>query len=75
MSSTKTTESGPRVAGLHDRLHGLRRAYRQVIGIPDYEAYLAHHAEHHPGEPLLTRKEFCAQAIDRKYGKGGPRCC
>ena len=60
---------------LRGRLRGLRRAYRQIIGIPDYEAYLAHISEHHPGERALSRQAFCAQAIDRKYGKGGPRCC
>ena len=60
---------------LSDRLASLRRAYLQVIGIPDYESYLAHMAQHHPGEPPLSRGEFCARAIDRKYGRSGPRCC
>lgn len=60
---------------LRDRLKGVRRAYLQVVGIPDYESYLAHMAEHHPTERVQSRQEFCAQAIDRKYGKRGPRCC
>jgi len=60
---------------LRDRLDGVRRAYLQVIGIPDYESYLAHMAEKHPTEKVLSRQEFCARAIDRKYGKNGPRCC
>ena len=29
----------------------------------------------HPGAPLLTRGEFCAREIERKYGRGGMRCC
>jgi uncharacterized short protein YbdD (DUF466 family) len=53
----------------------LRSACRQIFGIPDYERYLAHRAAHHPGEPVLTRERFVAQAIDRRYGKSGPRCC
>ena len=28
-----------------------------------------------PGAPVLSRRDFCAQAIERKYGKSGPRCC
>lgn len=60
---------------LSDRLRKFRGAYRQLIGIPDYDRYLAHMAERHPNEPVLSRREFCARAIDRKYGKGGPRCC
>jgi uncharacterized short protein YbdD (DUF466 family) len=46
-----------------------------LFGIPDYERYLAHAAEHHPGAAVLSRRDFCAQAIERKYGKSGPRCC
>jgi uncharacterized short protein YbdD (DUF466 family) len=57
------------------RLRTLCSACRQVLGIPDYERYLAHAAQLHPGAPVLTRGDFCAQAIDRKYGRGGARCC
>jgi uncharacterized short protein YbdD (DUF466 family) len=71
----KSGDDKPFAARLRGRLPGLRRAYRQIVGIPDYEAYLVHLAEHHPGERALSRKEFCAQAIDRRYGKSGPRCC
>ena len=61
--------------GLLSRVRNVRRACRQVFGIPDYEAYLAHAAARHPGLPVLSRRDFFAQAIDRKYGKNGPRCC
>jgi len=53
----------------------VRQSARQIFGIPDYERYLAHCAEHHPGEPVLSQREFFARAIDRKYCKSGPRCC
>ena len=62
-------------ARLRDRLRAVRQACRQVFGIPDYERYLAHMAAHHAGEPVLSRREFFARSIDRKYGKSGPRCC
>jgi len=62
-------------ARLRDRLRVVRQACRQVFGIPDYERYLAHMAAHHAGEPMLSRREFFARSIDRKYGKSGPRCC
>jgi uncharacterized short protein YbdD (DUF466 family) len=64
----------PNVA-LGERLRTLGQAWRQVCGIPDYERYLEHMAAHHPGEPVAGRREFFARAIDRKYGKSGPRCC
>ena len=60
---------------VRERARALRSGWLQVCGIPDYERYLAHCAEHHPGEPVMTRQAFFAQAIDRKYGRSGPRCC
>jgi uncharacterized short protein YbdD (DUF466 family) len=62
-------------SGLGDRVRAVRRACRQVFGIPDYERYLEHMAQRHPEAPVLSREEFFAAAIDRKYGKGGQRCC
>jgi len=53
----------------------MRQACRRMFGIPDYERYLAHAAARHPGAPVLSRREFCAEAIERKYGKSSPRCC
>ena len=58
-----------------DRVRGVRQICRQMFGIPDYERYLAHAAARHPGAVVLSRRDFCAQAIERKYGKSGPRCC
>jgi uncharacterized short protein YbdD (DUF466 family) len=54
---------------------GIVQICRQLFGIPDYERYLAHAAARHPGAPVLSRRDFCARAIERKYGKSGPRCC
>jgi uncharacterized short protein YbdD (DUF466 family) len=64
-----------RRARLLERARALRQAYLQVFGIPDYEGYVAHMAVRHPGLPVPSRREFFAQAIDRKYAKNGPRCC
>jgi uncharacterized short protein YbdD (DUF466 family) len=61
--------------GFFDRLRQVSRIYRQLFGIPDYDRYLAHAAATHPGEPVLTRREYCARAIEHKYGHSGPRCC
>jgi uncharacterized short protein YbdD (DUF466 family) len=53
----------------------VRRAYVQIFGIPDYERYLAHVSSHHPGEAPLSRRDFSARAIERKYCRAGPKCC
>lgn len=51
---------------------------RLMVGVPDYDAYLAHCAAHHPGEPVLNRADFHRDRIERRYGVGKgapPRCC
>ncbi len=69
-----TPSAGPR-APWRARLRGLRRALKQVFGIPDFDRYRDHMHAKHPGAPLLSEREFHAMAIDRRYGAGRPRCC
>ena len=67
--------NAPTTESVLRNMRGIPRVCRQLFGIPDYERYLAHAAARHPGAPVLSRREFCAKAIERKYGKNGPRCC
>ena len=60
---------------LGQNMRSLCSACRQVFGMPDYERYLAHAAALHPGAPVLSRNDYCARVIERRYGKGGARCC
>jgi uncharacterized short protein YbdD (DUF466 family) len=53
----------------------VRPAYHQIFGIPDYQCYLDHVAAHHPGQAPLSRREFFARAIERKYRRSGAKCC
>ncbi len=62
-------------ASSRDRIRAISQVCRQVFGIPDYARYLERRALYHAGEPVLSRREFFARAIDAKYGKSGPRCC
>ena len=48
---------------------------RRVIGVPDYDIYLAHIREHHPEAKPLTREEFTNQRLHDKYSRPGSRCC
>ena len=61
--------------GVRGRLARLGQTVRQLIGIPDFERYLAHRRAHHPGEPTLSEREFHARALERRYGAGRPGCC
>ena len=70
-----TAQDAPAPAPFTARLRGIRRAFRQVFGIPDFDRYREHMQARHPGAPLLSEREFHAMAIDRRYGAARPRCC
>jgi uncharacterized short protein YbdD (DUF466 family) len=48
---------------------------RRVIGVPDYERYLAHMRQHHPECVPLTRDGFIAERLRARYDRPGSRCC
>ncbi len=56
----------------------LRRAaavVRRIVGVPDYETYLAHVRECHAGTAPMTREEFEHARLEDKYSRPGQRCC
>jgi len=60
---------------LHKIWSDCRAAARRIIGIPDYEAYIAHLRTRHPDQPIPTREAFFAERQRARYGRGGGRCC
>lgn len=48
---------------------------RRIIGVPDYDRYVAHLEGCHPGERAMTRDEFMRQRLNERYNKPGARCC
>jgi uncharacterized short protein YbdD (DUF466 family) len=49
---------------------------RLMIGIPDYDTYVAHRRTHHPGEPVMSYPEFFRERQQARYGgEGGIRGC
>jgi uncharacterized short protein YbdD (DUF466 family) len=56
----------------------LRRAaavVRRVVGVPDYERYVTHVRDCHPGTTPMTREEFERARLEDKYSRPGQRCC
>lgn len=52
------------------------RTGRLMVGLPDYDDYLAHMAARHPNEPAMDRIAFFRERQQARYGgKGGGRCC
>ena len=57
---------------LFSRLSGV---VRRIIGVPDYEAYLAHQHACHVSDAPLTREAFVRESLTRRYERPGSRCC
>ncbi|MBS0232558.1 MAG: YbdD/YjiX family protein [Proteobacteria bacterium] len=59
-------------------VHTLTKTARLMVGIPDYQTYVVHHQNAHPGEPVMSREDFFRERQARRYGANGgkiSRCC
>jgi len=45
----------------------LRETARLMIGVPDYDTYVAHRRQQHPGEPVIY-EQFFRERQDSRYG-------
>ena len=57
---------------------GTARTARLMIGIPDYENYVAHRKANHPGLSIMTYEEFFVERQEARYGVSRWRlrgCC
>jgi uncharacterized short protein YbdD (DUF466 family) len=51
---------------------------RLMIGVPDYETYVAHRKANHPGQPIVSYVEFFRERQQARYAIGKGRfwgCC
>ena len=53
----------------------LAQTARLMVGVPDYDAYVAHLRAAHPDVRPLTHDDFVRAAQAKRYGRGGSRCC
>jgi uncharacterized short protein YbdD (DUF466 family) len=60
---------------IRDALRRAGRIMRRVIGAPDYDRYLSHVRECHPGTVPMTRAEFERSRLEQRYSQPGQRCC
>ncbi len=55
---------------------GVKRTVLLMIGIPDYQCYVRHRQDHHPGEAVMSYEEFFRNRQDSRYGSDRiGRCC
>jgi uncharacterized short protein YbdD (DUF466 family) len=55
----------------------VRETARLMVGVPDYDNYVAHRRRAHPDEPVMTYAQFFRERQDSRYGvsKGKFRGC
>ena len=53
------------------------RSLRLMVGLPDYDTYVSHRKTTHPGEPVMSYREFFRERQEARYGGAGKRggCC
>lgn len=53
----------------------LGQAARLMVGVPDYETYVAHMKQTHPDLPAMTYEEFFRNRQEARYAGGVGKCC
>ena len=74
-SASARSEVGAEALPFRERVRRALRIVRTMIGEPDYDRYVAHMREHHPGCEMASRDEFMRQRMESRYSKPGTRCC
>jgi uncharacterized short protein YbdD (DUF466 family) len=67
--------STPQFSRVGNALQRAAAVVRRVVGVPDYETYVAHVRTCHPGTEPMSRAEFERARLEDKYSRPGQRCC
>jgi uncharacterized short protein YbdD (DUF466 family) len=55
----------------------LGQSLRLMVGVPEYNAYVAHMTNAHPDQPVMSYEKFFRERQEARYGGNGKisRCC
>jgi uncharacterized short protein YbdD (DUF466 family) len=56
-------------------LSGVRWYLREVAGESAYDRYVEHARRAHPGEPVMSRRDFERRRQDARESRTQARCC
>jgi uncharacterized short protein YbdD (DUF466 family) len=51
------------------------QSMRLMVGIPAYDAYVAHMKKSHPDQPIMSYETFFRERQEARYGRKASRCC
>ena len=63
------------VEQLRDAWSAAKATARLAIGLPDYDAYVAHMHAQHPETSPMSLEAFAIERMQARYGKDRSRCC
>lgn len=63
------------MASLAGSARTLRQSLRLMVGVPEYDAYVAHMRNKHPGQPVMPYQEFFRERQEARYDTRVGRCC
>ena len=52
-----------------------KQTLRLMVGVPDYDTYVRHMQETHPGQAVMTYEDFFRERQDARYAGRVGRCC
>lgn len=53
----------------------LQQSARLMCGLPDYDTYVAHLRNVHPGQAIPSYEMFFRERQAARYGRSASRCC
>lgn len=60
---------------LRQSLGRIAAVLRAMLGVPDYDRYVAHLRVRHPGARVPPREEFLDRCLADRHARPGSRCC
>jgi uncharacterized short protein YbdD (DUF466 family) len=51
------------------------QSLRLMVGVPEYETYVAHMRNKHPRQPVMAYQEFFRERQEARYDSRVGRCC
>jgi uncharacterized short protein YbdD (DUF466 family) len=67
-----------RMTGINGMMKAARymgQSLRLMVGVPEYDTYVAHMRDKHPDLPVMPYQEFFRERQEARYGGKIGRCC
>ena len=71
--STRTRMTG--INGMMKAARYMGQSLRLMVGVPEYDTYVAHMRDKHPDQPVMPYQEFFRERQEARYGGKVGRCC